>query len=203
MPPTRDDAEFVALHRNTCAMALSILRAGAALDETQREALIADLRSGDEERGKAALPLLGLSLSALDEQMRLVSNFVAQHPLPDKGPARVQAIIDNAFAAAKLSYSEEEGGGPAPDPLDEILEEIGVPTQDGPDGGGNTACFELCEAEGIALHGLAWAVYVAWLAFCTGTGPGWPICVAAASANYALDVYEADKVIKRCVANCG
>ena len=202
-PPTRDDPDLLALLRSTCTMGASILRARGALTGTQREALIADLRSGDEERAKAALPLLGIPQSANEEQRRLVSNFVAQHPLPEVGPARVQTIVENAFAVAKMSFPD--GGGPAPDPLDEVIDELDLPTQDEPGGSGDNtaACLAGCQAQAIVLASSAVAIYTGALAACTLAGPLWPVCWAAATAAYALDLYLMDAAIDRCVANCG
>lgn len=206
MKTLKDDTDFLALYRSTCAMGASILRSSAALTAKQRKALIADLKSGDEARAKAALTLMGTSESVINEQRRLVSNFASRYPLP-KDAAQIRKIVKDAVTAAKLSFSDDAGGGPAPDHIDEITDELDLPRSDGSGGSGgsegNTACLNGCKAQAAALATAALIANISALAACTALGPFGIVCAVVAIASYALALYEMDAVIDRCVANCG
>ena len=62
MPALKDDADFLALYRSACRMGAAILKSGSGTTEAQKAALIADLKSGDQGRAKAALASLGTSV---------------------------------------------------------------------------------------------------------------------------------------------
>jgi hypothetical protein len=192
------DPDFQALYRPVCSVGASILRSGAALTTAQKHALIADLKSQDSARAKAALASMGISQNVIYEQKRLVSILVARHSLP-QDPAQLRPIIKDAVtAAAKLSYSD--GSGPAPDPLDEILDELDLPDPSG--GSGSDTCGN-CAVEAAVSLAFYQTDYVMALWACTFTGPGWPICVAAATGGYAWALYQVDKSLKSCLATCG
>lgn len=200
MPLIEDDTDFLALYRAACTMGASILKAGAALTPTAKQALIADLASGDQARAKAALVLMGTSESVIDEQRQLVSNLAGQHPLP-KDAAQIQTLVEDAVAAARLSFPD--GGGPAPDPLDEIMDELGLPSSGSDEPGSNIPCLNLCKVQAVALAAAALTSYIYALALCTLSGPASVFCAFGATAAYAFAIYQMDAVIDRCVANCG
>jgi hypothetical protein len=143
----------------------------------------------------------------IGEQRRLLQRVIARHDLPLD--ATLPGTIRNAAVAAKWSYDEEHGGGPAPDPWDELEDELDIPDSTGSDTSnddepdGNDACYDGCAAQAAALAASALAAYVAALAACTAAGPFWPVCWAGATATYVIALYEMDAVVDRCVANCG
>jgi hypothetical protein len=173
------------------------LKSGATLTATQKQALIADLGSGDQARAKTALALMGISESVIDERRRLVNDLAVQHPL-FKDTAQIQTFVEDAVA--RLSFPD--GGGPAPDPLDEIVDELGLPSSGSDEPEDNAACLNLCAAQAAVLAGLALTGYIAALLGCTLSGPFSLFCAFGATALYVQAIYEMDAVIDRCVANC-
>lgn len=200
------DADMRALYGLACTMGASILRSGRDLSKRQKQALIADLKSGDKVRAKAALKAMGTSTGALDEQKRHVRNFVANHTLPtDMAPLR--DAVEEHVVAAKMSYTEEEGGGPAPDPTDEILDELDLPESDDTSGGsddpGGVTCEEGCGVLAAGLVASALATYIIAMVACQALGPFGIICALGASASYGLALYSIDARIDECIENCG
>lgn len=205
MPSTIGDTEFLALYRSVSSTGASILRAGAAFTGAQREALIEDLRSGDSPRARAALASLGMSERLVNKQRRLVAAFAARRPLP-QDTGRIRALVEEAVAAAKLSFPD--GGGPAPDPLDEITDELGLPDSDdsggpGSPGGDTGACHDACAAQAAAGAALALTSAITGMVACQALGPFGIVCALGVMASYAYALYSLDAVVDRCVANCG
>jgi hypothetical protein len=201
------DPDMRALYGLACTMGASILRSGHDLTKRQKRALIADLKSGEEVRAASALQSMGTSASALDEQKRLVRSFVANHALPTD-PAQLKHTVEEHVVAAKWSYTEEEGGGPAPDPTDEILDELDIPDSDDTpggsgDSGGGVTCEDGCAVLAAGLVASALATYITALVACQALGPFGIICALGASASYGLALYSIDARIDECIENCG
>jgi len=63
-------------------------------------------------------------------------------------------------------------------------------------------CLGDCEA-GFAYAAVAALYgYIGELAVCTAMGPGWPVCVAVATAQYAYELYEANQALIACEDRC-
>jgi hypothetical protein len=213
MTPIRrlaNDADFQNAYRAASSFGAAILRSGATMTEADKQDLVADLQSGDAARAGAALAALGATERAIQEQRRLLRRLVERYDVPLD--ASLAGILGDAAVAAKWSYDEEHGGGPAPDPLDELEDELGLPGDTGTSGGtgggtdtddDNSGCYDLCAAQAAALAASALATYIAALAGCAAGGPFALLCWAVASAGYAVSLYELDAVVDRCVANCG
>lgn len=206
VPPVAVDKDMRALYARACTMGAAIVRSGSDLSATQKKALIADLKSGDQARARSALASMGTSLSDLGAQRRLVRSFVASHPLPTDA-TQLGSVVEDHVVAAKRSYTEEEGGGPAPDPLDEISDELGLPQSDDTSGGtgqsDGTACENACAALAAGLIGSALATYIIAMVACQALGPFGIVCALGASASYGLALYSIDARIDQCIENCG
>jgi hypothetical protein len=202
-----NDPDFQALYRSVTSIGATILHAGSTQTTAQKQALVAALQSKDAARARAALNAVGASGPVIEEQRRLLQRVINRHDLPLD--ATLPGTVRDAAVAAKWSYDEEHGGGPAPDPLDELEDELDIPDSTGSDTSnddepdGNDACYDGCAAQAAALAASAVAAYVAALAGCTAAGPFWPVCWAGATATYVIALYEMDAVVDRCVANCG
>jgi hypothetical protein len=201
-----NDPDFQALYRSVTSVGAAILRAGSSQTTADKQAVVAALRSKDAARARAALTAVGASGPVIDEQRRLLKLLIHRHDLPLD--ATLPGTVRDASVAAKWSYDEEHGGGPAPDPWEELEDELDIPDSTGSDTSdnepdGNDVCYDACAAQAAALAAVALATYVAALAACTAAGPFWPICFAGATASYAVALYEMDAVVDRCVANCG
>jgi hypothetical protein len=205
-PSVAVDKDIRALYARACTMGAAIVRSGRDLSATQKQALIADLKSGDQARARSALASMGTSLSDLGAQRRLVRRFVSSHPLP-KDAAQLGSTVEEFVVAAKWSYTEEEGGGPAPDPTDEIIDELGLPQSDDTSGGtgqpDGTACENACAALAAGLIASALATYITASVACQALGPFGIVCFLAASASYGLALYSIDARIDHCIENCG
>jgi len=206
-----NDADFEALYRSVSNIGAAILRAGSKLTTEDKQARVANLQSGDAARARAALNVLGASERVVEEQRRLLRLVVNRHDLPLD--ATLPGTFGDAAVAAKWSYDEEHGGGPAPDPLDELEDELDLPGPTGSDTSSgsnnddesddNDACYDGCAAQAAVLAASAVATYMAALAVCAAAGPFAIFCWAGATATYAIALYEMDAVVDRCVANCG
>ena len=201
-----NDPDFQALYRSVCSLGAAMLRAGSTLTTEDKEALVVNLQSGDATGARAALNAVGVSEGVTKEQRRLLRLVADRHHLPLD--ATLPGIFGDAAVAAKWSYDEEHGGGPAPDPWDEIEDELGLPdtssgsnNDDEPDG--NDSCYDGCAVLAAGLGASAVTTYAVALAACTAAGPFWPICWAGATATYLIALYEMDAAVDRCVANCG
>jgi hypothetical protein len=201
-----NDPEFQAFYRSAASMGASILRTGATLTATHKQAQVAALNSGDSPAARTVLASMGTSQGVIDEQRRLVGSVVTRYQLP-KDPAQLATIFRGAATAARWSYPD--GGGPAPDPLDEIEDELDLPDSTGSGGSGgsdddnNSSCYDLCALQAAALAASALTTYTLALAACTAAGPFGIVCALAATASYAIALYEMDAAVDRCVANCG
>jgi hypothetical protein len=202
-----NDPDFQALYRSVTSIGAAILHAGSSQTTAEKHAVVAALQSKDAARARAALNAIGASGPVIEEQRRLLQQLLNRYDLPLD--ATLPGTIRDAAVAAKWSYDEEHGGGPAPDPWEELEDELDIPdstdsdTSDDDESDGNDACYDGCAAQAAALAASALAAYVAALAACTAAGPFWPVCWAGASATYVIALYELDAVVDRCVANCG
>jgi len=201
------DEDVRALYALACTMGAGILRTGSDLTTSQRRALIADLKSGDRALAEAALESMGTSLTALDKQRQLARSFVTNHDLPTD-PAQLAGVVEPYVAAAKWSYSEEAGGGPAPDPTDDLLDELDLPESSDDSGGGDSGggggvtCEDGCAVLAAGLVASALATYVTAMIACQALGPFGIICALGASASYGLALYSIDARIDECIENC-
>jgi hypothetical protein len=202
-----NDPDFQALYRSVTSVGALILRSSSSQTTAEKQALVAALQSKEAARARAALNAVGASGPVIEEQRRLLKRLINRHDLPLD--ATLPGTIRDASVAAKWSYDEEHGGGPAPDPWEELEDELDIPDSTGSDTSdeaepdGNDACYDGCAARAAALAASALAAYVAALAACTAAGPFWPVCWAGATASYVIALYELDAVVDRCVANCG
>jgi hypothetical protein len=175
-----NDPDFQALYRSVTSVGAAILRAGSSQTTAEKQALVAALQSKDAARARAALNAVGASGPVIEEQRRLLKRLISRHDL--LLDATLPGTMRDASVAARWSYDEEHGGGPAPNPWEELEEELDIPpasdTSDDDESDGNDACYDGCTAQAAALAASALAAYVAALAACTAAGPFWPVCWA-------------------------
>jgi hypothetical protein len=205
-PTVEVDEDMRALYAAACTMGAAILRTGRGLNKRQKQVLIADLKSEDQVRAGAALESMGTSLNALEAQRRLVRSFVSHHVLPTDA-VQLRGVVEEHVVAAKWSYTEEEGGGPAPDPTDELLDELDLPDSDdsggGTDDSGGVTCEDQCAILAAGLVASALATYITAMVACQALGPFGIVCALGASASYGLALYSIDARIDECIENCG
>lgn len=200
-----NDPDFQMLYRSASSIGTQVLRSGSKLSKDEKKRRIASLQTESPAEAQAALKVVGVSKKFVDEQRRLSTLLIDRYHLPLDGT--LAGTFGDAAAAAKWSHTEENGGGPAPDPWEEMEDELDLPDTTGGSGdddapGGGLDCYDGCAAQAAALGAVAVASYASALAACTLTGPFWPLCVAPATAAYLLALYEMDAVVDRCVANC-
>lgn len=202
-PTLGNDPDFQALYRSVCVLGARILRVSSKMTTEDKHALVANLRTTDAQRARAALHAVGASERVIEEQRRLLGLVLSRHHLP-LGPT-LPAAFGDAAAAAKWSYTDEQGGGPAPDPWEELEDELDLPPDstgsDAP--GDNAACYDKCALLAAYMGGAAVAAYSAALAGCVAAGPFALLCWAGATAVYVSALIGMDAAVDRCVDDCG
>jgi hypothetical protein len=194
-----NDPDFQELYRSVSRIGATILRTGAKMTTKDKLALVANLKSTDADRARAALNAIGASKQVIEKQRQLLGLVVNRHHLA-LDPT-LPGTFGDAAAAARWTYTDEEGGGPAPDPWDELEDEINVPDSTNSDED-NAGCYNECAALAAYLGGTAIAAYSAALAGCTAAGPFALLCWAGASAVYVAALIGMDAAVDRCVDNC-
>lgn len=190
------DSDFRALYHLAGQEGASALLARMAMKPAERAQVKAELASGDPARIDAALARSGITKAQLARVHELAVALQQRYDLP-LTPATA-GLLQQA-AANEHARLAQEGGGPAEDdPLDDVIDQ----TSTSGSGGGNSACWDICAAKFAAAAEVAYSAYFVALFGCQALGPGWPICVAAATASWAWALYEANEALENCQSKC-